>query len=57
MNGQPVGVLRVSSTLPKQKRMTIYMANPRAPFMKIVKNIARGTLIDAFWTSSAVNRG
>ena len=32
----------------------MYVAKPSAPLMKMVKNIARGTLMDAFWTSSAM---
>ena len=54
MNGQPVELVRVSPTSPKQKRMIIYVAKPVAPLIKTAKIIARGTLREGFWTSSAV---
>jgi hypothetical protein len=53
MNGYPVGVLIALFTSPIQNKMARIMAKPSAPLRNMVKNMLRGTLIDASLTSSA----
>ena len=68
INGNPVGVARASSILPRQKRTAIYnivrliinsqeaihtsIANPRTPFRSNENIITFGTTVDALWISS-----
>lgn len=54
MKGTLVSVLMTLSMSPMQKRMTRYIASPMAPLINIVKNMALGTLMRAFCTSSAI---
>ena len=56
----PVGVrsaLFKPSRLVKEKEKAMQMAKPRTPLRAIVAIMHHGTMVDAFWTSSAMWQG
>lgn len=53
MKGNPVGVSNAAVVPPRQNKSAIKSANPRTPLSIMVEIIAQGTIVEAFWTSSA----
>ena len=52
-NGSPVEECGILETSLEQKRMVSNVAKPKMPFRKMLINIACGTAVSAFLTSSA----
>ncbi len=52
MNGYPVGVSRISKTLPRVKQKVIIITNPRDPLIVAAHIMALGSTIEASLISS-----